>query len=161
MSAVALFADARRRLVGARREALGRDVEPRRFLGIGRAPRIVPAAEAWHLGVILLTDDAVYATGQIIRARAEVRRGFAAEAQRRRAERAAAAFRGGFPEGATVHIDWRPLDPAALDRGEASGPLALVDGVPSIRWSAAAGFVPLERYLSERILLLVEPLPGA
>lgn len=161
MSAVALFDDARRRLVGAPREALGREVEPRRILGIGRAPRIVPAGTAWHLGVLLVGDDEVWATGEILRSHAEARRGYAAASQRARAERAAAAFRGGIPEGATVHVGWRSLDPATLDRGEASPPLALVDGVPSVRWSAAGGLMPLARYLDERIELLAHPLPGA
>ncbi|WP_244632105.1 MULTISPECIES: hypothetical protein [unclassified Microbacterium] len=35
-----------------------------------------------------------------------------------------------------------------------SGPLALVDGVPSVRWSAAGGYMPLEAYLRERVALL-------
>ena len=100
-------------------------------------------------------------TGEIIRARAEAVRGYTAQSQRRRAELAAAASRGGFADGATVHIGWRALDPVAVDRGEASGPLALADGVVSIRWSAAGGYMPLERYLAERIALLLEPPPPA
>lgn len=152
---------ARERLRAAPREALGELVEPRRILGVARAPRIVRRGDAWHLGVLLLADDAVLATGDIVRARQEARRGYTAESQRRRAELAAAARRGGFAEGETVHIGWRMLDPDAVDRGEASGPLSLVDGVVSVRWSAAGGFMPLERYLDERIGLLLEPPPGA
>ncbi|WES62992.1 hypothetical protein P0L94_11060 [Microbacter sp. GSS18] len=155
----ALFADARARVAGTPREALGELVHPRRFLGIPRAERIVPRGTAWHLGALLLTDDAVLATGDIVRARQEVRRGYTADAQRRRAERAAAARRGGFAEGETVHVGWRVLDTADAG-GPASDPLGLVDGVPSVRWSAQGGFMPLSAYLDERIALLREPPAG-
>lgn len=161
MSTVALLDRARSRLGSAPREALGEFVVPRRVLGIARATRIVPRGDAWHLGVLLLTPDAVLATGDIVRSREEVPRGFTAESQRVRAERAGAAFRGGFAEGRAVHVGWRMLDAAAVDRGEASGPLALVDGTPSVRWSASGGLVPLEPYLDERIALLLQPPLGA
>lgn len=161
MTVAALLDAARARLVAAPREGLGELVEPRRILGLGRAQRIVPRGAAWHLGVLLLTDDAVLATGEILRARTEPRRGYTAESQRHRAELAAAARRGGFDEGATVHLGWRMLDPEAVDRGEASGPLALVAAVPSVRWSAAGGYQPLDRYLDERIGLLLHPPGGA
>ena len=161
MTVVELLAHTRLRLAGAPREALGIDAQQRRILGIARAPRIVADGSVWHLGALLVGDEEVYATGEVIRSAPEVRRGYAAESQRQRAARAAAAFRGGFPEGTTVHVGWRLLDPAALDRGEASPPLAVVDAVPSIRWSAAGAYMPLERYLDERIALLLDPAPGA
>lgn len=162
MSVAALLEDARERLANAPREALGELVQPRRVLGVGRSPRIVPRGEAWHLGVLLLTDDAVLATGDIVRSRREVRRGYTAQSQRQRAELAAAAFRGGFEEGRAVHIGWRSLDVAALDaRGEASDPLLIQDGVASVRWTAAGALVPLERYLDDRIDLLARPPQGA
>ncbi|GAA1665375.1 glutaminase [Microbacterium lacus] len=161
MSAQDILASARARLRGAPREALGELVVPRRVLGIGRADRIVPRGTAWHLGALLLTDDGVLGTGEILRARTEARRGYAAESQRQRAELAAAARRGGFAEGETVHVGWQELDIDAVDGGAASGPLALRDGVPSIRWSAAGGYMPLERYLAERIELLRNPPAGA
>jgi len=160
-STVALLARARERLEGAPTEMLGEVVVPRRMLGIARAPRIVPSGAAWHLGALLLTSDAVFAVGDVLRAREEVRRGYTAEAQRHRAELAAAAFRGGVPEGAVVHFDWRMLDAEAVDRGKVSGPLALVNAVPSIKWSAAGGYAPLEGYLDERIALLRTPPSGA
>nr|WP_243847457.1 glutaminase [Microbacterium ulmi] len=140
---------------------MGELVVPRRVLGMPRAARIVPRGEAWHLGALLLTADRLLATGEIVRAREEVRRGFAAESQRARAELAAAARRGGFPEGTTVHIGWTVLDPDAVDRDEASGPLSLLAGTPSIRWSPGGGRVPLDRYLDERVELLRHPPAGA
>jgi hypothetical protein len=150
-----ILAAARSRLDGAPREALGELRVPRRTFGITRAPRIVPVGEAWHLGVLLLADEELAATGGIVRAREEVRRGFTAESQRERAALAAAARRGGFAEGQTVHVDWQIIDTRALDA--ASSPLALVDGRPMVRWSAAGGLMPLERYLDERIDLLQHP----
>ena len=161
MSTASLLDDARARLAGAPREALGELIVPRRVLGVGRAPRIVPRGSAWHVGALLLTEDAVLATGEIVRAREEVRRGFTAESQRRRAELAAAARRGGIGEGAVVHIGWAELDADAVDRGAASGPLVLREGTPNVRWSAAGGYMPLAAYLDERIDLLLHPPGGA
>ncbi|WP_295784780.1 glutaminase [uncultured Microbacterium sp.] len=150
-----LLREARERLVDAPRERIGDLQEGRRLLGIPRPSRIAPRGSAWHLGVLLLTDGDVLATGDIVRARAEVRRGFAAESQRRRAELAAAAARGGVPEGETVHIGWRVLDLDALDAR--SAPLAVRDGEVLVRWSTAGGYMPLARYLDERIELLRHP----
>ncbi len=157
----ALLGEVRSRLAGAPRERLGMLRAPRRILGFARAPRIEPAGDAWHLGALLLTDDALLATGDIVRAREEVRRGYTAESQRERAAVAAAAFRGGFAEGEPVHIDWQPVDLDAVARGAASGPVALVEGVPSVRWSPGGGFVPLAGYLRERAELLASPPQGA
>ncbi|MFC5432860.1 glutaminase [Microbacterium suwonense] len=145
----ALLESARRRLEGRPREGLGL-LRTSRW----RADRIVRAGEAWHLGVLLLTDDGVAETGEILRAAEEVRRGYPAESARARAERRAQARRGGFAEGEVVHVGWRMLDVTAVDAGTASGPLAVVDGVPSVRWSRAGGLVPLAGYLDERIALL-------
>ncbi|MGP3535935.1 glutaminase [Microbacterium sp. RD1] len=154
-----LLQRARRTLSGAPREALGALQERRRILGIARAPRIVAAGEAWHLGVLLLTDEEVLATGEIIRARAEAVRGFTAESQRARAAVAAAASRGGFADGQIVHIDWVPLSLHLMT--DRTTPLAVREGVPVVRWSAAGGYLPLERYLAERIELLQHPPAGA
>lgn len=155
----ALWDGARDRLAGAPKEALGELVSPRRMLGIPRAPKIVPRGSAWHLGALLLTDDAVLATGDIVRARAEVRRGFPAESQRRRAQLSAAARRGGFAEGQIVHIGWRVIDLDAVD--ERSDPIALREGTPHIRWSSAGGYMPVDRYLADRVELLLHPPVGS
>ncbi|AZC13065.1 glutaminase [Microbacterium sp. ABRD28] len=156
-----LLAAARTRLADAPREGLGELLPPRRLLGIPRAPRIVRRGAAWHLGTLLLTDDELLATGDILRARAEVRRGFTAESQRQRAALAAAARRGGFAEGETVHVGWQRLDLDAIGRGVASGPVKMVDDEPCVRWSATGGYVPLAGYLDERVGLLIDPPGGA
>ncbi|MGZ8805406.1 MAG: glutamine amidotransferase-related protein, partial [Microbacterium sp.] len=50
---------------------IGELIVPRQVLGMGRSPRIARRGSAWHVGVLLLTDDGVLATGEIVRARAE------------------------------------------------------------------------------------------
>lgn len=152
---------ARRRLADAPRERLGEYTLPRKVLGVGRAPRIIPVGEAWHLGALLLTGDGLLATGEIVRAREDVRRGFTAESQRERAARAAAARRGGFAEGEIVHVGWTRIDLDAVARGDPSGPVATVAGVPSIRWSRSGPYTPLAGYLDERVSLLLHPPAGA
>lgn len=144
---------ARSRLASAPREALGEWAANRRLLGFGRAPRIVRVGEAWHLGALLVGTDAVYATGEILRAREDVVRGFTAQSQRERAERAAAAFRGGFAEGETVHLGWSPIDIDAVDAGGVSGPLDGAGGTVMIRWSASAPARPLADYLADQLAL--------
>lgn len=145
----ALLDAARARLAGSPREGLGRQKDSR-----WRGTRIVPVGDAWHIGALLLTDDQVFATGEVLRATAPVRRGYAAESARERADRRAQARKGGFSEGATVHVGWREIDTAVVDAGGASGPLALVDGVPSIRWSTGGMYMPLQAYLEERLALM-------
>lgn len=153
--AAALLEAARRRLGGVPRERLGELRRPRRILGVPRAARIVPVGAAWHLGVLLLTDDGVLATGDVVRARAEAVRGYTAESQRARAGLAFAARRGGFAEGETVHVGWIPLVLSELSAR--TTPLAVQAGIPVVRWSAAAGYMPLARYLDERVELLQHP----
>lgn len=142
---------ARERLVGTPRERLGDWASSRRLLGFGRAPRIVPVGEAWHVGVLLIADATVHATGEVLRARTEAPRGYTAQAQRERSERAAAAARGGFADGELVHLGFTPIDLEAIGRGEASGPLLLVGGVPHVRWSVTGAPRPLAAYLDEQI----------
>lgn len=149
VTTTSLLADARERLAGVPREGLGL-LRTSRW----RRERIVRAGDAWHLGVLLLTDDAVLSTGEVLRAAEEVRRGYTAESSRARAGRRAMARRGGFAEGEVVHVGWAVLDTDGVDAGGASGPLALLDGEPAVRWSASGVLVPLAGYLDERIALL-------
>lgn len=151
-----MISEVRERLAGRTQERLGQLVTPRRMLGFGRATRIVPVAAAWHVGALLIGDDEVWATGRILRARHEAIRGYTAESQRGRADLAAAAFRGGFAEGESVHIDWQPIDPDAVLSGavERSGPLSLQGGVLMVRWSPAAEPRPLDDYLADQLALL-------
>lgn len=153
VDASALFDAARARLAGSPQERLGDWAAARKLLGFGRAPRIVPVGSAWHVGVLLIGDARVYATGEVLRARAEAIRGYTAQAQRERSERAAAAARGGFSEGEVVHVGAALIDLDALARGEASGPLSLVAGIPHVRWSTTGAPRPLADYLDEQLAL--------
>lgn len=152
-SVAEVLAAARSRLAGSPREALGDWASSRRLLGIGRAPRIVRVGEAWHLGVLLLTDDALLATGEVLRAREEVVRGFTAQSQRERSERAAAAFRGGFAEGESVHVGWQEIDLPTVDAGGVSGPLEGRSSGTLVRWSAVGEPAVLASYLDDQLSL--------
>lgn len=146
---------ARASLLGAPREGLGEERSSR-----WRGERIVRVGDAWHVGVLLLTDDRVLATAEILRAADPGRRGYTAESARARAARRQLALRGGFDEGDVVHVGWSIIDVAAVDAGGSSGPLALIEGAPSVRWSSpstgsgAGAYMPLEAYLRERIDLM-------
>ncbi|KNY06017.1 hypothetical protein [Microbacterium sp. GCS4] len=144
-----LLAEARAALHGAPTEGLGEERESR-----WRGHRIVKIGRVWHLGVLLLTDTHALATAEVLRAADPGRRGYTAESARERAARRALALRGGFDEGEVAHVGWTVIDVDAVDAGGASGPLAVVDGVPSVRWSTAGGWMPLETYLRERVELL-------
>lgn len=149
----AILDDARRRLAGTPRQRLGDWAHARRLLGFGRAPRIVPVGEAWHVGALLIGDAAVFATGEVLRARTDAVRGYTAESQRARSERAAAAARGGFADGEVLHLGATAIDLDAVRRGERSGPLRVVGGIPHLVWNAAGSVRPLAEYLDDQLSL--------
>lgn len=151
-SATVLLAGCRVALAGVPREALG-EHRRSRF----RGERIVRVGSAWHVGVLLLTDDEALAVGEVLRAADAGRRGYTAESARLRAERRDQARRGGFAEGEVLHLGWTRIDVAAVDVGGASGPLESVGGIPHVRWSAAGELRPLADYLAERVALLPGP----
>ena len=62
-SAAQLLAEARTALAGAPKEGLGEEKDSR-----WRGRRIVRIGEAWHLGVLLLTDTHALATAEVLRA---------------------------------------------------------------------------------------------
>ena len=148
-SAAQLLAEARTALAGAPKEGLGEEKDSR-----WRGRRIVRIGEAWHLGVLLLTDTHALATAEVLRAADPGRRGYTAESARERAERRALALRGGFGEGDVVHVGWTVIDVDAVDAEGESAPLAMRDGLASVRWSQAGGWMPLAAYLRERVELL-------
>ncbi|WP_175985117.1 glutaminase [Microbacterium tenebrionis] len=145
----ALLDAARVALAGVAKEALGEERSSR-----WRGERIVRIGQAWHVGVLLLTDDRVLATGEVLRAADPGRRGYTAESARERAARRQMALRSGFREGEVVHVGWSVIELDAVDAGGASGPLAMRDGVVSVRWSGDS-WRPLEGYLSEQVELLL------
>lgn len=150
---VSFFAEVRSQLHDLPTELLGEYRAAKRVLGIPRAARIVAVGQAWHLGALLVTADAVLATGDVARSLEPSRKGYTALSARERDELRFAAYRGGVPEGRAVHYNWTPIDFSALADGGASGPLAVQDGRLMIRWSAAGGYAPLDGYVRERIEL--------
>lgn len=153
MDIAALFDDARRALAegGHDRERLGVWVTPRRVLGIARAPRLRVAGVAWRLGVLLLSEDAVYGIGEVVRAGDPGRRGYSAHSARERAEVRIAALRAGVPAGENLHIGWTEIDLELVRGGSASGPLAPLDEGVGVRWSASGSLRALEPYLREQL----------
>lgn len=152
---------------GIRDEGLGREIPARRVLGIPVRASIKPAGRVWRLGVLLLSHDGVLsATGDTLRASAEVRRGYTAESARARAQRRAAARRGGFTEGEPVNVGWEAIDVDAIAAGTAGADGAEVvrlrDGVLQVCWNPRdrGAWVSLAGYLDDRIRLLEHP-PGS
>lgn len=149
---------------GARDEAVGEYVEPRPVLGIRRDPTMRDLGRAWRLGVLLVDrEGGVRATGAITRVTEPGRPQYqSTSAEIRRAYRAA-AVKGRFRAGDTVNHGAVPI-PLDASLRNAPGPLFLRDGEVLVRWSptaADADAVPLERYLADRVELLVHPPEGA
>ncbi|MGM7698706.1 glutaminase [Microbacterium sp. A84] len=149
MTTAELLAAARAALVGVPKEGLGEERSSR-----WRGDRIIRVGEAWHLGVLLLTDDQALATAEVLRAADPGRRGYTAESARERAARRQMALRGGFAEGEVAHVGWSVINVDAVDAGGSSGPLASIDGIPHVRWSNTGAYMHLDTYLSERISLI-------
>lgn len=149
MTAASLLDDARAALAGTAKEGLGEERSSR-----WRGERILRIGEAWHVGVLLLTDDRVLATAEVLRAADAGRRGYTADSARERAQRRQMALRGGFDEGEVVHVGWSVIDVDAVDAGGSSGPLAMREGVVSVQWSGGS-WRPLDAYLQEQIALML------
>ncbi|MGZ0711847.1 hypothetical protein ACWPKO_26280 (plasmid) [Coraliomargarita sp. W4R53] len=109
----------------------------------------------------MLTDDAVLATGEIVRSRHEAPRGYTAESQRQRSLLAAAAYRGGIAEGSAVHVGWRVVDLDAVAAGAPCDVLRFHEGEFQVRWNPRGGWMLLRTYLQQRIDLLLDPPGGA
>jgi hypothetical protein len=147
----------------AREETLAAFVPERRVLGIPRAARMTPTARVWRLGVLLIdAEGRLYATGRVVRAERPSRRSVPANAVADQRALRAAAVKGGIHEVETVNFDASPVDLDELVRDGASGPLVLRDGEVLVRWSPAQpdALTPLDRYLADRIDLLVRPPDG-
>ena len=162
-AARAALAGAAAGLAGTPDEAVA-DYEPgRRRLGIPRPARLRPVGRAWRLGVLLLSGNGtVRATGAVTRAVPPGHPGHMATSTEERREVRAAAFRGPFPQGSTIHLDAPVIDLDGL-RG-ATGPLFLRDDRVLVRWSLSApddAARELAPYLAERVDLLLHPPQGA
>ena len=168
-SARTAIASAAERLsaVGARTESLAELRIPRAIGPLRRAPRFVPMAQVWRLGVLLLESAPgeaarLFATGSVTRARDPRHPNFTSVSGEERREVREAARRAGFAAGETVDYDaWPlPLD----DTLGAVGPLVLRDGALFVSWNGTRSpesLAPFADYLAERVELLADPPAGA
>lgn len=154
----------RLREAGARDEALGAFVAPRRLVIFTKKAAMVPLGRVWRLGVFLLDHEArLFAVGSSTRAVEPGYPGYQSISAEDRRDFRAAAFRGSFAEGETVNFNATEiaLDPAALRAS--SDPLFIRDNRALVRWMPSApdeAARELDAYLSERVGLLLES-PGA
>lgn len=168
-AARAAIASAIDRLVtaSARTEALAQLQVPRALGPFRRAPKFVPVARVWRLGVLLLAAEndgtpRLFATGSVTRARDPRHPNFTSVSGEERREVREAARRAGFAAGEPVDYDARPLP---LDDTLGSvGPLVLRDGQLFVSWNATRSpesLTPFAAYLAERVELLADPPAGA
>jgi len=153
--------------VAARTESLAELRTPRAIGPLRRAPRFVPVAQVWRLGVLLLESAPgnaarLFATGSVTRARDPRHPNFTSVSGEERREVREAARRAGFAAGETVDYDaWPlPLD----DTLGAVGPLVLRDGALFVSWNGTRSpesLTPFADYLAERVELLADPPAGA
>jgi len=153
--------------VGARTESLAELRIPRAIGPLRRAPRFVPVAQVWRLGVLLLDSapgDAarLFARGSVTRARDPRHPNFTSVSGEERREVREAARRAGFAAGETVDYDARPLP--LDDTLGTVGPLVLRDGALFVSWNGTRSpesLIPFAAYLAERVELLADPPAGA
>ncbi|MFF2275965.1 hypothetical protein [Agromyces sp. NPDC058126] len=162
----AMLADAAARLAAAhaRDEVLAELVQPKAVLGIARAVRMADRGRVWRLGVLLLAaDGGLHATGHVVRAERPARRSVLAASVAEHRAWQAAAVKGGIAEGETVNFDAPPVDLAELARDGASGPVVFDGEVVRVRWNPRqpSALAELDRYLDDRVGLLVDPPGGS
>ncbi|MET0303948.1 MAG: hypothetical protein ABW040_07835 [Microbacteriaceae bacterium] len=148
----------------ARTEVVAEFVAPRRRFGIPRPATMRLEGRAWRLGVLLLTQDgALRATGETIRIVDPGTRSAVSHTAEVRRELRQAARRAGIAEGDTVDLGSRPI-PLDDSLASAVGPVVLRGDAVRVRWTPTGGdaaLVDLDRYLDERVDLLVHPPQGA
>lgn len=159
---------------GAPTEELAELIPAHRVLLIPRPATMRQLGQVWRLGTLLLgaSDDiagSLFATGRTTRSQERGRPNHQSVSREERRDIAAAALRGGYPEGTQVNFD-APLllgadpDPTALEtlvsRADVTSPIGVANGAVRVRWRAGApldGAPELSRYLAERVSLIVDP----
>ena len=118
--------------------------------------KLRPAGEVWRLGALCLAaDGALFATGDVLVVTEPTHPNYRNELALERNELRALLRRAGVAVGATAVLDARPLD---LDAPEP--PLVVTDDGLGVLWTAGGGAIPFERYLTERVDLLLKPVDG-
>ena len=183
-----IAADAQTALQQAAVQLRDADVEPehlaelvpehRRLLIIRRPAVMVPRGRVWRLGVLLLeavpahtsVSPTLLAAGRATRAAERGRPNHQSVSREERREIAAAALRGGYPEGTAVHFDAVPipLDAEGIAQlasvPRADMPVGATHAELRVRWRAGAPLDPaptLQQYVRERVQLILDPPEGA
>jgi hypothetical protein len=113
--------------------------------------RLRPVGEVWRLGALCLAGDgALFATGDVLVVTEPTHPNYRNELAVERNELRALLRRAGLPVGVTAVLDARPLD---LDAPES--PLVVTDDGLAVLWTAGGAANPFERYLAERVELLL------
>ncbi|TPW75812.1 hypothetical protein [Schumannella soli] len=147
---------------GARTELRAEIVEPRRVLGVRRAPQLQERGRVWRLGALLLDEHGgLFATGASVRAADPKHSALQSSVAHDRREVKVLARAAGIPDGETVDLDALPLHLDELAPGAAQGPLVLADDGVRVVWAPGAAAVPLAAYLEERVELLAHPPRGS
>lgn len=150
-------------------EALAQYVPEHRKMLIKRAATMLPLGEVWRLGVLLLADDStLFAAHHATRAAVRLHPSNQSVSREERRDIAAAALKGGYPEGTAVNFDATEIviSEHALRVLGSEAPVGVVDTATGpelrVRWRAGAsldGAPTLAAYLNERVDLL--ELPGS
>ena len=144
-------------------ETLAELVPERRVLGMPRPARMTPVGRVWRLGVLLLDEaGGVWDTGRVVRAERAARKSITAESVAEQRALRAAAVKGGIPEGETVDFDATADRPRRARSRRGIRPARAARRRVLVRWSHAQpdALTPLDRYLADRVDLLVRPPQG-
>lgn len=115
--------------------------------------KLRPVGVVWRLGVLCLSDGGeVFATGDVLVVKDPTHPNHRSASALERNELRALLRRSGVPVGATVVLDARPLDPETPEPPLVATP----DGL-AVAWIAGGAAIPLDRYLTERADLLIDP----
>lgn len=146
-------------------ESLAEYVPARRVMLIKRAATMRPLGTAWHIGTLLIglpePVPALWAAGQTTRATNRLHPSNQSVSREERRDIAAAAIEGGYAQGTSVNFNATPiaLDEPSLRSLGPTSPIGIVQDEIRVRWRAGAPLdtaPTLERYLAERISLLIE-----
>jgi hypothetical protein len=118
--------------------------------------KLRPAGEVWRLGALCVAEDgALFATGDVLVVTAPTHPNHRSELALERNELRVLLRRAGVPVGATAVLNARPLD---LDVPEP--PLVATEDGLGVLWTTGGASIPFERYVTERVELLLNP-PGS
>ena len=150
----------RLRAADVRTEALAEFVPSERKLLWRKAATMREQGEVWRIGPLLLdTDGRLYVAGRATRAAERPRPSYQSESREERRDIAAAALKGGFPEGTAVDFDAVPI-PLDGSPMPPDSPVVRTADAYRVRWHPTAPIATaptLAVFLEDRVGLLVDP----